>query len=124
MRIRSPMSAGLAALAVTWVGVSSSLEGQHADSATTVSIGDDVDPRCRAEMHRSSDYALGHWVGTVKIQGPDDGMEIDRTVRTEARLELAAGGCAIVERRIVRRDGRPRPNRVLTVRAYDPDEDR
>lgn len=67
--------------------------------------------------HRASDYVLGRWIGTVMIPGPGGSMEVDRTVRSEAEFTLAVDGCALVERRTVRRDGNVTD--ILTVRAYD-----
>lgn len=124
MTIGSVTSAAFTGFAALRVALSTGLEAQDADPKTPPVSGDDVDPRCRSDVHRASDYALGRRVGTVKVPGTDGGMEIDGSVRTEAHLELAAGGCAIIERRIVHREGRREPSRVLTVRAYDPDEGR
>ncbi|MFW6084755.1 MAG: hypothetical protein ACODAA_06030 [Gemmatimonadota bacterium] len=78
---------------------------------------------CPGERHRASDYAIGEWVGTVKIPEADGTLRVDTTVTSEARLETAADGCALVEWRVVRRDGRD-PTHIITVRAYDPESGR
>lgn len=75
---------------------------------------------CPEAAHRMSDYAIGEWVGTVKLREADGSFTVDPSVRSEATLEPAIGGCALVERRAVYRDGRD-PTRILTIRTYDPD---
>lgn len=79
----------------------------------------EVRPACGDAAHRASDYVLGRWSGTVKIPADDGTMVVDSTVRSISELRRAAGGCAIVEWRVVDRDGR-NPTRILTVRAFDP----
>jgi hypothetical protein len=123
--MRRSAPAVLAALATCALLVSAGLEAQVTEGTTVPPGATGGTPdRCRGLAHRASDHTLGRWEGTVTVPGPDGRREIDRTVRLEAELELAAGGCAIVERRIVHREGRSESTRVLTVRAYDPDTER
>lgn len=89
-------------------------------AATSSALDQDRPPRqtCDGE-HRASDYVLGRWIGTVMIPNPDGSLVVDRTVSSEAEFTPVADGCALVERRTVRRDGNE--TAILTVRAYDPD---
>lgn len=92
-----------------------------AQSATQAAVaGERSEAACPSEAHRASDYAIGEWVGTVKIPAEDGTLRVDPSVTSEARLAPAADGCALVETRAVYRDGRE-PTHILTVRAYDAD---
>ncbi len=120
MRCRFPSLAFLSAAAVLVLLVAAAAQqsGVRAETATEISA-----KACPGEAHRASDYAIGEWVGTVKVPEDDGTLRVDPTVTSEARMELAADGCALVETRAVHRDGRD-PTHILTVRAYDPDSGR
>lgn len=104
--------------ALTVLAVVVPLKAQDATPVQPRDTG--VQASCSDAAHRASDYVLGRWSGTVKIPADDGTMVVDSTVRSSSELQRAAGGCAIVEWRVVDRDGRD-PTRILTVRAFDPD---